>query len=99
MKTKQPTYRELYLRYYAAFAQEEGKYQRLLYITRKIAAAVPVGHEVLEEWKDWEQQIEETEQRIYYNAQVIPRGRLNLEGADGAFCPHGKKGLRTFVRT
>jgi len=61
MKTKQPTYRELYLSAYAAHAQEEGKYQRLLFLTRKIAAAVPVGHEVLEEWKDWEQQIEENE--------------------------------------
>ena len=61
MKPKHPTYRELYLRYYAAHAQEEGKYQRLLYLTRKIAAAVPAGHEVLEEWKDWEQQIEENE--------------------------------------
>ena len=60
MKPKHPTYRELYLRYYAAFAQEEGKYHRLLYLTRKIASAVAVGHEVLEEWKDWGQQIEET---------------------------------------
>jgi hypothetical protein len=59
MKTKQPTYRELYLRAYAAHAQEEGKYQRLLFLTRKIAAAVPVGHEVLEEWKDWEEQIKD----------------------------------------
>jgi hypothetical protein len=61
MKTKQPTYRELYLRYYAAFAQEEGKYQRLLFITRKIAKAIPVGHKVLKDWKDWEQQIKENE--------------------------------------
>jgi hypothetical protein len=61
MKPKQPTYRELYLRYYAAFAQEEGKYQRLLYITRKIAKAIPAGHEVLKDWKDWEDQIEENE--------------------------------------
>jgi hypothetical protein len=61
MKTKQPTYRELYLRAYAAHAQEEGKYQRLLFLTRKIAKAIPVGHEVLEEWKDWEQQIKENE--------------------------------------
>jgi hypothetical protein len=60
VKTKHPTYRELYLRAYAAHAQEEGKYQRLLSLTRKIATAVPVGHEVLEEWKDWGQQIEET---------------------------------------
>jgi len=60
MKPKHPTYRELYLRAYSAHAQEEGKYQRLLFLTRKIAAAVPVGHEVLEEWKDWEEQIEET---------------------------------------
>jgi len=58
MKTKQPTYRELYLRYYAAFAQEEGKYQRLLYITRKIAKAIPVGHKMLKDWKDYERQIE-----------------------------------------
>jgi len=61
LKIKPSTYRELYLRAYAAFAQEEGKYQRLLFLTRKIADAVPVGHEVLEEWKDWEQQIEESE--------------------------------------
>lgn len=61
MKTKQPTYRELYLSAYAAHAQEEGKYQRLLFLTRKIAAAAPVGHEVLEDWKDWEEQIEENE--------------------------------------
>jgi hypothetical protein len=61
MKTKHPTYRELYLRYYAAHAQEEGKYQRLLYITRKIAKAIPARHEVLKDWKDWEQQIEENE--------------------------------------
>ena len=60
MKTKHPTYRELYLRAYAAQAQEEGKYQRLLFLTRKIAAAVPVVHKVLEDWKDWGQQIEET---------------------------------------
>jgi hypothetical protein len=59
MKTKQPTYRELYLRAYAAHAKEEGKYQRLLFLTRKIAAAVPVDHEVLEDWKDWEEQIED----------------------------------------
>lgn len=58
MKTKQPTYRELYLRYYAAFAQEEGKYQRLLFITRKIAKAIPAGHKVLKDWKDYERQIE-----------------------------------------
>jgi hypothetical protein len=61
MKPKQPTYRELYLHYYAAFAQEEGKYQRLLYITRKIAKAIPEGHEVLKDWKDWEEQIKENE--------------------------------------
>jgi hypothetical protein len=58
MKTKQPTYRELYLRYYAAFAQEEGKYQRLLFLTRKIAKAIPAGHKVLKDWKDYERQIE-----------------------------------------
>jgi len=58
MKTKQPTYRELYLRYYAAFAQEEGKYQRLLFLTRKIAKAIPVGHKILKDWKDYERQIE-----------------------------------------
>lgn len=52
------TYRELYLRAYAAHAREEGKYQRLLYLTRKIAAAVPVGHKVLKDWKDYERQIE-----------------------------------------
>jgi len=62
MKTKQPTYRELYLRAYAAHAREEGKYQRLLFLTRKIAKAIPAGHEVLKDWKDWEEQIEETEQ-------------------------------------
>jgi hypothetical protein len=61
MKPKHPTYRELYLRYYAAFAQEEGKYQRLLFITRKIAKAIPAGHKVLKDWKDWEQQIKENE--------------------------------------
>ena len=61
MKPKHPTYRELYLRYYAAFAQEEGKYQRLIFITRKIAKAIPAGHKVLKDWKDWEQQIKENE--------------------------------------
>ncbi len=61
MKTKQPTYRELYLRYYAAFAQEEGKHQRLLFLTRKIAKAIPAGHKVLKDWKDWEEQIKENE--------------------------------------
>jgi hypothetical protein len=55
------TYRELYLRAYAAHAQEEGKYQRLLFLTRKIAKAIPVGHKVLKDWKDWEQQIKENE--------------------------------------
>ena len=58
MKPKQPTYRELYLRAYALHAQEEGKYQRLLYLTRKIAEAVPVGHEALNEWNDYKQQLE-----------------------------------------
>jgi hypothetical protein len=61
MKPKQPTYRELYLRAYAAHAQEEGKYQRLLYITRKIAKAIPAGHEVLKDWEDLEEQIKENE--------------------------------------
>jgi len=61
MKTKQPTYRELYLSAYAAHAQEEGKYQRLIYLTRKIAKAIPVGHKVLKDWKDYERQIEESE--------------------------------------
>jgi len=61
LKSKPPTYRELYLRAHALYAQEEGKYHRLLYLTRKIAKAIPAGHEVLEEWKDWEQQIEENE--------------------------------------
>ena len=58
MKPKPPTYRELYLRAYALHAQEEGKYQRLLYLTRKIAEAVPVGHEVLNEWNDYKRQVE-----------------------------------------
>jgi hypothetical protein len=61
VKTKQPTYRELYLSAYAAHAQEEGKYQRLIYLTRKIAKAIPVGHKVLKDWKDYERQIEESE--------------------------------------
>jgi len=61
MKPKHPTYRELYLRAYAAHAREEGKYQRLLYITRKIAKAIPAGHKVLKDWKDWEEQIKENE--------------------------------------
>jgi hypothetical protein len=64
VKSKQPTYRELYLRAYALHAQEEGKYQRLLFLTRKIAKAIPVGHKVLKDWKDWkdyERQIEESE--------------------------------------
>jgi hypothetical protein len=58
VKTKQPTYRELYLSAYAAHAREEGKYQRLLFLTRKIAKAIPVGHKVLKDWKDYERQIE-----------------------------------------
>jgi hypothetical protein len=61
VRTKLPTYRELYLRTHALYAQEEGKYQRLLYLTRKIAEAVPVGHEALNEWNDYKQQIEEEE--------------------------------------
>lgn len=60
MKPKPPTYRELYLRARQSFAQEEGKYQRLLYLTRKIAGAVPVGHEVLNDWNDYKQQIDES---------------------------------------
>ena len=58
MRTKLPTYRELYLRTHALYAQEEGKYQRLLHLTRKIADAIPVGHKVLKDWKDYERQIE-----------------------------------------
>jgi hypothetical protein len=58
MRTKLPTYRELYLRTHALYAQEEGKYQRLLHLTRKIAGAVPVGHEVLNDWNDYKQQLE-----------------------------------------
>ena len=61
MKTKQPTYRELYLSAYAAHAQEEGKYQRLIYLTRKIAKAIPVGHKVLKDWNDYKRQVEESE--------------------------------------
>ena len=61
VKTKHPTYRELYLRAYAAHAQEEGKYQRLLFLTRKIAKAIPVGHKVLKDWNDYERQVEESE--------------------------------------
>ena len=61
MKSKPPTYRELYLRAYALHAQEEGKYQRLLYLTRKIAEAVPVGHAVLNEWNDYKRQVDESE--------------------------------------
>lgn len=61
MRTKLPTYRELYLRTRQSFAQEEGKYQRLLYLTRKIADAVPVGHEVLSEWNDYKLQVDESE--------------------------------------
>jgi hypothetical protein len=61
MKTKDPTYRELYLRAYAAHAQEEGKYQRLLFLARKIAKAIPAGHEVLKDWKDYKRQVEESE--------------------------------------
>lgn len=61
MKTKPPTYRELYLRAYESYAQEEGKYQRLLFLTRKIAEAVPVGHEILNDWNDYKQQLEENE--------------------------------------
>ncbi len=56
-----PTYRELYLRTHALYCQEEGKYQRLLYLTRKIAEAVPVGHEVLAEWNDYKRQVDESE--------------------------------------
>ena len=62
MRTKLPTYRELYLRTHALYAQEEGKYQRLLYLTRKIAGAVPVGHEVLNDWNEYKQQLEEQEE-------------------------------------
>jgi len=61
VKPKPPTYRELYLRAYALHAQEEGKYQRLLYLTCKIADAVPVGHEVLNDWNDYKRQLEEEE--------------------------------------
>ena len=61
MKPKPPTYRELYLRAYALHAQEEGKYQRLLHLTRKIAEAVPVGHEALNEWNDYKRQVDESE--------------------------------------
>ena len=61
MKPKPPTYRELYLRAYALHAQEEGKYQRLLYLTRKIAEAIPIGHEALNEWKDYKRQVDESE--------------------------------------
>lgn len=61
MRTKLPTYRELYLRTHALYAQEEGKYQRLLHLTRKISGAVPVGHEVLNDWNDYKQQIDESE--------------------------------------
>ena len=61
MKPKPPTYRELYLRAYALHAQEEGKYQRLLYLTHKIAEVVPVGHEALNEWNDYKRQVDESE--------------------------------------
>ncbi len=59
MKPKPLTYRELYLRTHALYCQEEGKYQRLLHLTRKIAEAVPVGHEVLNDWNDYKEQLEE----------------------------------------
>jgi len=55
------TYRELYLQTYELHAREEGKYQRLLFLARKIAKAIPVGHKVLKDWKEYERQIDENE--------------------------------------
>ena len=61
LKSKPPTYRELYLRAHALYAQEEGKYQRLLHITRELAAAVPKGSKVLKDWKEWDKYEREKE--------------------------------------
>lgn len=61
MKPKPPTYRELYIRTHALYTQEEGKYQRLLHLTRELAAAVPKRSKVLKDWNDYKQQLEEEE--------------------------------------
>ena len=55
------TYRELYLQTYELHAREQGKYERLLFLTRKIAKAIPVGHKVLKDWNDYKRQVDENE--------------------------------------
>ena len=61
MRADDPSYRELYLKYYRLYAREEGRFQRLLFMTRELAKRIPKRDVGWKRWKEYEKQIEESE--------------------------------------